>query len=192
MASPFLTPFCSSFLLATASEFGDKTQLLSASLNLRYGKPWQILIAATLASAANHLVVAMLGQWIGPFLGSRVVAIVMMVVFVGLAGITLFAPEPQINLKSKSHQFSSLYSFWGVFLIILLVEMGDKSQLVTAALAARYNSTYAVALGSSLGTILPDAAAIFLAQKMGSAMQWKQLRFISAGAFLVSAVLLAF
>jgi putative Ca2+/H+ antiporter (TMEM165/GDT1 family) len=187
VASPFLTPLCSSFLLATASEFGDKTQLLSASLNLRYGKPWQILIAATLASAANHLVVAMLGQWIGPFLGSRVVAIVMMVVFVGLAGITLFAPEP----RSKSHQFTSLYSFWGVFLIILLVEMGDKSQLVTAALAARYNSTYAVALGSSLGTILPDAAAIFLAQKMGSAMQWKQLRFISAGAFLVSAVILA-
>jgi putative Ca2+/H+ antiporter (TMEM165/GDT1 family) len=209
---PFAAPFLSAFLLAAVSEFGDKTQLLAASLNLRFRKPWEILGAATLASIANHLAVAILGRWIGFHFDQKIVAHLVTGLRVLLAAITLFGAgarakdssqnvkdtntggEPDDNAKGQRHLHSQppqhrhqAYSFLGVFFILLLAEMGDKTQFITGALAAKYNSTFAVTIGSSLGTILPDAAAIFVMQRLGSAIHWKHLRYLSAGTFLASA-----
>jgi Ca2+/H+ antiporter, TMEM165/GDT1 family len=197
--SAFFTPFANSFLLAAASEFGDKSQLLSASLNLRFGRPWKILAAATLASASNHFVVALLGRWIGFHLDQKIVDVVATALFVFLAALTLFSSNLRFQSDSKPESRANdgkepprhlTYSFLGVFFILFLAEMGDKTQIVTGVLSAKYHSnwaTLAIVLGSSLGTILPDAAAIFVTQRLGNALHWRQLRYLSAGAFLASA-----
>lgn len=181
-----LHEFASTFFLIAASEFGDKTQLLVAALSVRYGRPCRILLAAFAASLVNHFASAQIGRWIGKLFSERHVSLIGAIIFAAIALVTILSRDRQSN--SKDSRIERDLSFLGIFALMLLAEMGDKTQFATAALAAKYNSVVLVTLASALGTLIPDALAIYFGSALSRWMRWKYLKWLSAATFLSFAI----
>lgn len=87
---------------------------------------------------------------------------------------------------------------YGVFMASLVAfffaEIGDKTQLATIALAAKYPSLIAVVLGTTLGMLLANAPVAFLADRVAAKVPFKLVRYIAAALFAIigAAVLLGF
>ena len=77
----------------------------------------------------------------------------------------------------------------GVFLttlvVFFLVEMGDKTQLATVALAARYDSLVAVVLGTTLGMLAANAPAVWMGEKLAHRVNMRAMRWVAAALFWV-------
>jgi putative Ca2+/H+ antiporter (TMEM165/GDT1 family) len=65
-----------------------------------------------------------------------------------------------------------------------IAEMGDKTQLATVALAARYNQLVLVTIGTTLGMIVADGLAVFFGERLLKKMSMKHLRRIAAVLFI--------
>ena len=170
-----------SFFLVAASEWGDKTQLLAAALSVRYGRPGRMLAAATAATFTNHLLSAQIGQWVGAYLNGHDLALIVTCLFGAIAIATLVSAA-----KPGHHSIPETREALGpgkIFLLFFLAEMGDKTQLTTATLAAQYHSVFLVATSSALGTLVPDGIAIYLGSKVHRWIHWKRLKWISAATF---------
>jgi putative Ca2+/H+ antiporter (TMEM165/GDT1 family) len=63
--------------------------------------------------------------------------------------------------------------------------MGDKTQLATVAMAARYESVLQVTMGTTLGMLFSDGLAVFLGEKLAGRVQMKWLRWFAAGLFFL-------
>ena len=63
----FVDIILNSFLLVFAGEMGDKTQLLSLVLAVRYQKPWTILAGVFVATIFNHLLAAGFGDLVSAY-----------------------------------------------------------------------------------------------------------------------------
>jgi putative Ca2+/H+ antiporter (TMEM165/GDT1 family) len=81
----------------------------------------------------------------------------------------------------------------GVFLTTLtaffLAEMGDKTQLATVALAARYDSLVAVVLGTTLGMMIANVPAVWIGEALAQRINMKVLRGVAAALFVLLGVL---
>lgn len=73
--------------------------------------------------------------------------------------------------------------------VFFLVEMGDKTQLATVALAARYEPLAAVVVGTTLGMLAANAPAVWLGERLAQKVNMKVMRWIAAGLFIVLGVL---
>ena len=67
--------------------------------------------------------------------------------------------------------------------------MGDKTQLATVALAARFDSLAAVAAGTTLGMMLANIPAVMVGEKLAARLPMKAIRLAAAGLFIVTGVL---
>ena len=182
------------FLISTGivalAEIGDKTQLLALLLTLKFRKPWPILagmIASTLANhagagAVGHYLEAFLMEWVGPNLLRWGLALG----FLAMAAWTLIPDkiddgEAAIGRYRMSAFVTTLVSFF-------LVEMGDKTQIATVALAARYPDLVAVVAGTTLGMVLANAPVIFLGHRFATRLPLKYVRWSAAACFAALAV----
>src|SRR5438309_7992679 len=135
---------CSSDLLV--AEIGDKTQLLALLLALKFRKPWPIMagmLAATLANhaaagAVGHYLEALIVQWAGPDLLRWGLALG----FALMAAWTLIPDK--IDDGEQALGRYHMGAFFTTLVCFFLVEMGDKTQIATVALAARYSNLAAV------------------------------------------------
>lgn len=165
-----------SFLLVFAGEMGDKTQLLALVLHSKFKKPWTILAGIFIATLLNHALASWAGAWISDFFSANTLSWVL--------AITFFVFAAWILIPDKEEEFRSTNQF-GAFVTTLVVfflaEMGDKTQLATIALGAKYDSTLLVTVGTTLGMMASNALAIFLGAKLLKKipMQWFR-RFASA------------
>jgi putative Ca2+/H+ antiporter (TMEM165/GDT1 family) len=170
----------SSFLLVAASEMGDKTQLLAFSLASRFRKPWTVMAGILVATLANHALASSVGSWISTHVPDRVMAAVLAATFIGFALWTL---------KPDTHEESGKPPRFGAFLtttiLFFLAEMGDKTQLATVAVAARYESVLRVTIGTTLGMLFSDGLAVFLGEKLAGRVQMKWLRWFAATLFFL-------
>ena len=170
----------SSFLLVAASEMGDKTQLLAFSLASRFRKPWVVMAGILVATLANHALACSVGSWISSHVPARVMAAVLGVAFIGF-GLWTLKPDT-LEESGKPPRFGA---FLTTTILFFLAEMGDKTQLATVAMAARYESVLRVTLGTTLGMLVSDGLAVFLGEKLASQVQMKWLRWFAAGLFFL-------
>lgn len=150
-----------SFLLVFAGEMGDKTQLLSLLLVARYRQPWIILAGVFVATLLNHA----LASWVGGFAAAQVSPSTLQ----WSLAILFFAFAIWILIPDKEGEFkeSSPYgAFLTTVVAFFIAEMGDKTQLATVALGAKYSNIYLVTLGTTLGMMASNALAIFLGEKL--------------------------
>ncbi|WP_224248910.1 TMEM165/GDT1 family protein [Hyalangium gracile] len=170
----------SSFLLVAASEMGDKTQLLAFSLVTRFRKPWTVMAGILVATLANHALASSVGSWVSAHVPARVMAGILAVTFIGFGLWTL---------KPDTHEDAEKPPRFGAFLtttvLFFLAEMGDKTQLATVALAARYLSVLQVTVGTTLGMLFSDGLAVFLGDRLAGRVQTKALRWVAASLFFV-------
>lgn len=174
------------FLISTGivglAEIGDKTQLLAFLLAAKFRKPLPIVLAILVATVANHAFAAAVGAWITGMLGPDVLRWVLGVSFLAMAAWTL--------IPDKLDEDETKLAKYGVFLTTLIAffmaEMGDKTQVATVALAARYHDIYSVVLGTTFGMMLANVPAVYLGQRIANRVS---LRLVHGIAALVFAVL---
>jgi len=151
------------FLVTTAvvaiGEIGDKTQLLSLVLAARYRRPAPIILGILCATLANHAIAAAAGIWLRGAIDPRLLRWVVGLSFLAIAAWAL-VPDQMDGDAAPAERY-------GVFLVTLvaffLAEFGDKTQVATLMLAAKYDAMVAVVAGSTLGMLCADVPAVLLA-----------------------------
>lgn len=179
------------FLLSTAivalAEMGDKTQLLALLLAARFRKPVPILLAILLATIVNHGLSAVLGQWITTVLSPDVLIWILSIGFIAMAAWMLIPDE--LDDESGSIQKWQKYGVFGAtFVLFFLAEIGDKTQIATVALAARFDSIFWVMLGTTFGMMLANAPAVFIGDKLAMKLPIALIHKVGAAIFLVIGV----
>jgi Ca2+/H+ antiporter, TMEM165/GDT1 family len=159
-----LEAFAVSTGVVALGEMGDKTQLLALLLVARWRQPWTIAAGILVATLAKHAGAAALGtvvaRWLDPelmrwLLGASFIAVALWMLKPDEAGDELQGAEPRR---------------WGVFgltvLAFFLAEMGDKTQIATVMLAARFEAPLVVTAGTTLGMMLANMPALWLGEKL--------------------------
>lgn len=169
-----------SFLLVFISEMGDKTQLLSLVLTARYKQPWVILAGVFTATLLNHAMAAWAGEWAASLLSPSTLKLVLAVIFFVFA-VWILIPDKEGELKSNT----KFGVFFATVISFFLAEMGDKTQLATIALAAKYSSVTLVTLGTTIGMLGSNALGIFLGDKILQRIPMKWVRILASLLFAI-------
>jgi putative Ca2+/H+ antiporter (TMEM165/GDT1 family) len=140
-------------------EMGDKTQLLALLLATRFKRPWTIVAGIALATVVNHALAGLLGHWVALQLGATALRWTVGLGFIGMAAWMLVPDRMDDRAVDRG-------GHWGVFVTTLiaffLAEMGDKTQLATVALAARFADLPSVVAGTTAGLLLADVPVVWL------------------------------
>lgn len=169
-----------SFLLVFASEIGDKTQLLALVLTVRYRKPWTILSGIFVATILNHALASWGGVWISNQLSEQTLSWILGGIFIVFAGWILI-PDKEEDLKEPG----KYGPFLTTVVVFFLAEMGDKTQLATVALGAKYSNTLLVTLGTTVGMLASNALAIFFGDQLLKKIPMKAIRIFACILFLI-------
>lgn len=174
--------FLSSTVVVALAEIGDKTMLLAIVLAARLRAPWAILAGILVATLANHALAALVGSQVAGLLQAEWFRIAVALGFIAMAAWTLVPDKLDDNentVRSAGGAFlTTLISFF-------LVEMGDKTQIATIALAAHYQSVLVVAAGTTLGMMLANGPAVFLGEAIERRVSMKLTRALAALLFVV-------
>lgn len=180
-----LDAFFSSTAAVAIAEIGDKTQLLALLLISRYRQPWTISLGVFLATLVNHGLSAWLGafiaQWIPPGVMPWLVAGSFLAV-----GLWLLVPDKD---DEDSGQFAHLGALMATLVLFFLAEIGDKTQIATVILAAKFpQATLEVITGTTTGMLLANVPVIFAG---GWLMQKMPLQLARRAAFVLFMALAA-
>jgi putative Ca2+/H+ antiporter (TMEM165/GDT1 family) len=170
----------SSFALVSLSEMGDKTQLLAFSLATRYRRPWVVMAGILAATVLNHALASSAGTWISVHVAPRVMSGMLAATFIAF-GLWTLKPDT-LDERGGPDRFGP---FLTTTVLFFLAEMGDKTQLATVALAARYRAVVAVTAGTTLGMLASDGLAVFLGERFASRVPMRVLRYAAAAGFFV-------
>jgi putative Ca2+/H+ antiporter (TMEM165/GDT1 family) len=166
--------------LVALAEIGDKTQLLAIVLAARFGKPWPIIWGILVATLANHGLAAALGAYAGGLLDGPWMRWVLGLSFLAFAVWTVVPDKFDDKPGDKATR-------GGVFLTTLvaffLVEMGDKTQVATVALAARFQSVILVAVGTTIGMMVANVPAVLIGEAAAERLPLKWIRLAAAACF---------
>ena len=168
--------FLTSTLVVALAEIGDKTQLLSLLLAARYQRPWPIVAGILIATLANHFVAGALGAWV-----STLVAPAMLRWLVGgsLLAIAAWTLKPD-KLDGEVRE-STRYGLFALTCVVFFVaEIGDKTQIATIVLAAKYQSLIAVVTGTTVGMMLANVPVVFVGSAASHRIPFKLVRVIAA------------
>jgi len=167
-------------------EIGDKTQLLALMLSARFRKPLPIIAGIVVATLANHALAGWLGNLLRNALPPNVLRWAVALSFFAVA---LWALKPDTLNESEAPPASR----WGVFgmtaVAFFLAEIGDKTQVATMVLAARFDALLAVILGTTLGMLIADVPVVLIGKAASRRIPFKALRVASAIVFAVLGVL---
>ena len=176
------------FLISTSivalAEMGDKTQLLALLLAARFRKPVPILVAILLATLINHGLSAVLGQWITTMLSPEIMLWILSIGFIAMA-IWMLIPDELDDETDSINKWQKYGVFGATFVLFFLAEIGDKTQIATVALAARFDSVFWVMMGTTLGMMIANAPAVFVGNKLADKLPISLIHKIGATIFLV-------
>ena len=177
--------FLVSMGLVAIAEIGDKTQLLSLLLAARYRTPFPIIAGVFFATLANHALAGLVGEWVRVQLGP---ANLRWVVGGSLIAMAVWTLKPD-----KIDAAATPIGRRGLFLLTLTVffiaEIGDKTQIATVVLAAKYHALAAVVLGTTLGMMIANVPVILLGKAIAARIPLRAIRIITALIFAAFALL---
>ncbi|MGE5095979.1 MAG: TMEM165/GDT1 family protein [Betaproteobacteria bacterium] len=166
--------------LVALAEIGDKTQLLSLVLAARYRKPWPIVLGILAATLFNHALAGAFGAWISELVGPVWISRGVGISFLVMAA-WILVPD-KLDEKGEMKRMTH-----GVFLttvvLFFLAEMGDKTQIATVVLGARYESLVQVVLGTTFGMLLANVPVVFFGDAIAKRVSVTTVRRVTAVAF---------
>lgn len=172
----FLT---STFIVALA-EMGDKTQLLAIVLAARFRAPVPIILGILFATLANHAIAAFVGAQAAAFLSGEWFRYLVAASFIAM-GLWTLIPDKLDEDEQKPARFGA---FLTTLVAFFLVEIGDKTQVATIALAARYEAVIAVTAGTTLGMMLANVPAVFLGDVLLKKVPIRIVHAVAAALFM--------
>jgi putative Ca2+/H+ antiporter (TMEM165/GDT1 family) len=183
------------FLVSTGvvalAEMGDKTQLLALILAARFKKPWPIVAGILVATLVNHALAGAAGAWVTTLISPQMLRWILGASFLAMAAWMLVPDKLDAQEEEKPPRY-------GVFLttviVFFLAEMGDKTQIATVMLAARYDAIVGVVAGTTLGMMLANAPVVWLGERVTRLVPLRAVHIVSALIFAglgLAALLLA-
>ena len=163
------------------AEIGDKTQLLALLLALRFRAPLAVIAGIFAATVANHALAAWAGTLVAAWLTPQFLAWVLGLSFLAMGLWTLVPDEP----PSGDEAVSRFGPFLATAIAFFLVEMGDKTQLATVALGARYETLVLVALGTTFGMMAANVPVVLFGEAAAKRVPLRFVRFTAAALFIV-------
>ena len=173
--------FLVSMVLVALAEMGDRTQLLAIMLASRYRRPVPILLGIAVATIANHSLAALVGFYLSSLISASWFKYVVSASFVAMA---IWALVPDKDPGEGEPARPRMGIFLATAVSFFLVEMGDKTQIATAALAARYHNVLVVAAGTTTGMLLANVPAVYLGHAVTRILPVSTLRFAAALVYL--------
>ncbi len=167
------------------AEIGDKTQFLALLLAARFRAPVPVICGILSATLVNHCAAGALGTLLAASISPAVMRYLLAASFLATAVWTLI-PDRPLAAGARPARFGA----YGTSLIsFFLLEIGDKTQIATVALAARYHALVAVVAGTTLGMMLADVPVVLLGEAAANALPLTWVHRAAAGAFIVLALL---
>jgi putative Ca2+/H+ antiporter (TMEM165/GDT1 family) len=167
------------------AEVGDKTQLLALVLAARFRAPVPVICGILTATLINHFAAGAVGTLLAARISATLLRYLLAASFLATA-VWMLIPDRQPAAHARPARFgaygSSLISFF-------LMEIGDKTQIATVALAAKYHALVAVVAGTTLGMMLADVPVVLLGEAAANRLPLKWVHRAAAGAFVVLALL---
>lgn len=172
-----------SLLLVFVSEMGDKTQLLALVLAAKFRKPIPIMFGILVATLLNHALASYVGSFVTQFVSPNVLKWILAATFIGF-GLWMLIPDKDEGFEEKQK--------WGPFVTttvaFFIAEMGDKTQLATVALGAKYAAPTMVTLGTTLGMLAANFPAVLFGHKFTEKVPMKLVHRIASAAFILFGV----
>ena len=155
--------------------------MLALLLAAKFRKPWPIIFGILVATLANHAFAGALGTFIAHWLSPNVLRWTLGISFIAMAIWTLIPDKIDDTEETRGR-----YGVFGTTLVaFFLAEMGDKTQIATVALAAQYQNTLAVVLGTTLGMMIANVPAVVLGHKAANKLPVRLVHGIAAALFLL-------
>ena len=180
MGAAPMEAFLTSVVVVALAEIGDKTQLLAVVLTARYRRPLPILLGILLATICNHLLAALLGAVAASWLQSDWFRYAVAASFIAM-GLWTLVPD---KLDDEEEPRSRFGPFLATLVAFFLVEMGDKTQVATVALAARFQVVWPVAAGTTVGMMLANAPVVLAGARLVERVPLKPIRIGAALLFV--------
>ena len=178
--------FLVSTVVVALGEIGDKTQLLALMLAARLRKPVPIILGIAVATLFNHTLAGLAGAWVRGIVPAVYLRWLLALSFLIVA---LWALKPDKIGDDAPVSHSHLGAFMVTVVAFFLAEIGDKTQVATVMLAARFDNLVAVVAGTTLGMLIADVPVILLGKLAARKIPFKAVRIVAAGLFAVLAVL---
>jgi Ca2+/H+ antiporter, TMEM165/GDT1 family len=182
--------FVEAFLVSTGvvglGEMGDKTQLLAIVLAAAFRKPVPIILGILVATLVNHAAAGAVGGWVAQAMSPDILRWAIGVSFLAMAGWLLVPDKIADDAAGGQRRFGV---FGTTVVAFFLAEMGDKTQIATVALAARYTDIVQVVLGTTVGMMLANVPAVFLGDKIARKVSMRLVHGIAALIFGILGVL---
>ncbi|MBE7420002.1 MAG: TMEM165/GDT1 family protein [Ideonella sp.] len=175
-----------SVAVVALGEMGDKTQLLALVLAARFRRPWPIVLGIAVATLANHALAATFGRLIALWLGADALRWAVGLGFLAIAAWVLVPDRAAEEAPGAGQRFGV---FGTTAVAFFLAEMGDKTQLATVALAARFSQLGAVVLGTTLGLLLANAPVVWAGDALARQLPMKLVHGAAALLFAAMGVL---
>jgi putative Ca2+/H+ antiporter (TMEM165/GDT1 family) len=181
-----LDALLTTFISSLFAEFGDKTQLLVAVLAAGYRRPTIVIAALGVAAAVSAAIAAVAGIAVHAMVTARAATLLVALALLYAGGTGLFrAKQPETMTPGKTPLFVV------AFICLLAAEMGDKTQFLTFALAARFDSLALAAVGSTAGVIVASVPAAALGAAYGATVPIRPIRIAIAAVFLLAGAITA-
>lgn len=164
--------FLSSTLAVALAEIGDKTQLLALFLAARFAQKYAIAAGILVATLLNHAASAWLGVWLAQWLSPMLMTWLVGLSFIGV-GLWLLKPDQDDAVDGRYMRYGA---FVATLVLFFLAEIGDKTQIATVLLAAKYHDVSAVVLGSTVGMLMANVPVVFMGQWLMGKLPFKAVR----------------
>jgi putative Ca2+/H+ antiporter (TMEM165/GDT1 family) len=175
--------FLISTMVVGLAEIGDKTQILSLILAARFQRPWPIIAGILCATIANHAAAGFLGTFFGGLLAGPWLRWILALSFLSVAVWALFPDKFEGGSMRRSGAFlTTLCAFF-------VAEIGDKTQIATIGLAARFEQFYPVVAGTTLGMMLANIPVVLIGDRAAGRLPVKTIRIVAAIVFAALGVL---
>lgn len=173
--------FLTSVVLVSVAEIGDKTQLLSFALAARLRRPVPVILGILVATLANHALAGSAGVWLASLLSAEAQRWTTAAAFFAFAAWALIPDKLDAPAQTWPRG-----AFLTATVAFFIAEMGDKTQLATIALGARYEALAAVVLGTTLGMMSANVPAVLVGDKLAGRIDMKLVRRIAAATFALT------
>lgn len=165
--------------LTALAEIGDRTQLLAFLLAARYRQAPQIVLGILLATILNHLLAGLAGAWLAALLEPQILRWLLGLSFIVMACWILIPDE----IDHAHLPVTQMDVVTATMVTFFIAEMGDKTQIATVALTARFDALFWVIAGTTLGMMIANVPAIYLGDRLAHRLPIRAIQYVAAALF---------
>jgi len=174
-----MTEFIKALLLVVVAEMGDKTQLLAMAMASKY-KVKQVMIGVLVATILNHALAVAAGTYLSSLIPLDKVKIVAALAFI-LFGLWTLRGDT-FDDDGKKHKYGPIVT---VAIAFFIAEMGDKTQLMTIAIAAQSHFPVMILLGTTTGMLVADGIGIIGGAWLARHVPEKYIKWVAGLIFMI-------